>query len=129
MGRSDIPDDVLHFIERRIDSIPHLEALLLFWDAPTLEWTMTGIASRVYIKPEQAQRVLEDLMRSGLILPAAQMPEGYVYNPAWDEPQLMTRVAAAYRTHLVQMSRLIHAKAASHAVRDFARAFNLKSGD
>jgi hypothetical protein len=125
MPRNDIPQEVLRFIERRIDSVPHIEALLLLWDAPERQWSDSEIAARVYISSEQARTILTDLVRSGLIIQSA--PEGFTYNPAWDETRLMDKVATAYRGHLVHVSGLIHAKSASQAVQEFARAFQFKS--
>jgi predicted ArsR family transcriptional regulator len=127
MSRNDIPEEVLRFIERRIDSVPHMEALLLLWEAPARQWSDAEIAARVYVSSEQARKVLTDLARSGLIDQSA--PAGFVYNCAWDESNLMKKVAAAYRRHLVHVSGLIHAKSASEAVRDFARAFQFKPED
>jgi hypothetical protein len=127
MRRSEIPGEVLRFIERRIDSVPHLETLLLLWENPTRSWADADIAARVYISAEQARGVVTDLARNGLIAPEPTAPERHVYNPAWDEWQLMEKVATAYRQHLVHLAGLIHAKAASPAVRDFARAFQFKS--
>jgi hypothetical protein len=124
MPRNDIPQEVLHFIERRIDSVPHIEALLLLWGAPTRQWTDSEIAARVYVSSDQARTILAGLARSGLIMQCA--PEGFTYNPAWDETRLMDKVATAYRGHLVLLSSLIHAKSASLAVQDFARAFQFK---
>ncbi|HTQ35437.1 MAG TPA: hypothetical protein VMH77_00220 [Steroidobacteraceae bacterium] len=126
MRRGEIPDEVLRFIERRIDSVPHLEALLLLWENPAQSWAAADIAARVYIGTEQAGKVLADLARNGLIMAAPAAAERHVYNSAWDESQLMEKVAAAYRRHIVHVSGLIHAKAASQAVREFARAFQFK---
>lgn len=125
MRGDDIPEEVLRFIERRIDSVPHIETLLLLWEDPARSWTGAEIAARVYVSGEQGHRVLLDLARNGLI--AAVTPTSFAYRPDWDEGQLMKKVAAAYRGYLVQISQLIHAKAASEAVRDFARAFQFKS--
>ena len=53
-------------------------------------------------------------------------PPCYRYNPQWDPSgQVMPEVAAAYRRHLVQLATFIHSRA-STAVREFARAFDLK---
>jgi hypothetical protein len=41
----------------------------------------------------------------------------------------MGKVAASYRRYLVDLAGLIHMKAASQAVRDFARAFHFKDGE
>jgi hypothetical protein len=124
MPRSEIPEEVLRFIERRINSVPHLEALLLLWENAAQTWTEADVAARVYVGQEQAREVLLGLARNGLITITAS--GRYAYNAAWDESQLMQKIATAYRQHLVRMSESIHAKAASEAVRDFARAFQFK---
>jgi hypothetical protein len=50
----------------------------------------------------------------------------YRYNPQWDPTgEVMPEVAASYRRHLVPLATFIHARA-STAVREFARAFDLK---
>jgi hypothetical protein len=64
MNRSGIPDEVLRFIERRIDSVPHLEALLLLWENPARTWTVGDISARVYVSLDQAQTLLRDLARN-----------------------------------------------------------------
>jgi hypothetical protein len=129
MHRGEVPEDVLRFIERRIDSVPHLEALLLLWENPAVSWAEGDIAARVYVSRERAQTVLRDLVRHGLIAFSGESPERYTYNSAWDDNQLMKKVAVTYRRHLVDLAGLIHTKAASGAVQDFARAFRLKSED
>jgi len=128
MQRREIPEEVLRFIERRIDSVPHLEALLLLRENPEKPWSDGDIAARVYVSRERAQIILADLVRHGLIS-AGAAPATYSYNGAWDEEQLMDKVAAAYGKQLVHVASLIHAKSASEAVRDFARAFRLKDED
>jgi predicted transcriptional regulator len=120
------PEEVLRFIERRIASVPHLEALLLLWENPGVSWADTDVATRVYIGREHAQIVLQELAQSGLIAATGDSPGRYSYNPEWDEEQLMEKVATTYRRHLVHVASLIHAKAGSKAVRDFARAFQMK---
>lgn len=124
MRRDEIPEEVLRFIEHRIDTVPHMEALLLLWGTPLREWTDAEVSGRVYISRDHALRVLRDLARNELIV--ARSPLSFSYNPLWDETQLLPKVARAYREHLVYVSGLIHAKPASDAVRDFARAFKFK---
>jgi hypothetical protein len=126
MGRTDIPEDVLRFITRRIDSVPHLEALLLLRENLSTAWTEEEISTRVYVSRDQARSILQDLARHGLITASTDFPDRYLYDSAWDEAQIMPKVATAYRRHLVYVSSLIHSKASSEAVREFARAFQLK---
>jgi hypothetical protein len=127
MPEIDISDEVLEFLSRRIDSVPHLEALLLFWENPQTTWTSGEIAARVYVSRDKARTILEDLTRHGFIAASPNVADGYCYQPAWDEAQLMLKVATTYRQHLVYVAGLIHAKAASSPAEEFARAFKFKS--
>lgn len=126
MQRAEIPEEVLHFIVRRIDSVPHLETLLLLRENPAQPWTDEEVSARVYVSRELARSILQDLARHGMIAPAGAS-ERYAYDAAWDEAQLMSKVAAAYRQHLTHVAGLIHSKASSEAVRQFARAFQFKN--
>lgn len=127
MQRIDIADDVLDFLARRIDSVPHLEALLLFWENPDTVWGAAEIAARVYVSRDKGRALLLDLARHGFITPQSADPDpSYRYDSGWDEGRLMPRVADAYRKHLVPVAELIHAKAASTSVHEFARAFMFK---
>jgi hypothetical protein len=126
MRRVEISEDVLDFIVRRIDSVPHLEALLLFWEKPQGVWTEDAISKRVYVSRDQARVILQDISRHGFIVPASTVPGEYRYEPAWDEAQIMAKLASAYRQHLVHVASFIHSKAASGAVEEFARAFKFK---
>lgn len=129
MQRADISDDVLDFIARRIDSVPHLEALLLFWEDSAATWTEEEVSKRVYVSPEHSRVILQDLARHGLISASTEHANRYRYEPGWDEAQVMPKVAATYRRHLVRVAGLIHTKASSGAVQEFARAFKFKQKD
>jgi hypothetical protein len=124
MPRVEIPPDVLDFIHRRIDSVPHLETLLLLWENPSIAWTEEEISRRVYVSHDKAGLILQDLARNGFVVTVSDLSGGFQYEKGWDEAHIMDRVAASYRKHLVHMSNLIHSKAASEAVQEFARAFN-----
>lgn len=129
MQRIEISDEVLDFIARRLDSVPHLEALLLFWENPDSRWTTAEIAARVYVSRETARALLQDLARHGFIAVVDGVEDCFRYQPGWDEAQILPRVADAYRRHLVQVAELIHAKAGSTSVHEFARAFKFKQKD
>jgi hypothetical protein len=129
MQRTEFPVDVLRFVEARIDSVPHLESLLLFWENPAASWTEADIAARIYVSRERAGAIVADLLRHGFIATTDGQADHYRYDPAWDEAGMMERVATLYRRHVVQLAGLIHEKSGSGAVRDFARAFQFKNGD
>jgi hypothetical protein len=125
------------FLLDSIDTVPHLEALLLLFRSPEVEWTVEDLAARIYVNERQAHGILEDLTRRSLIARVEQAPAHssthsstrYQYT-AKSEAQtaLLDKVAQAYRTQLVQVTRFIHSNA-SGSVRDFARAFRLKDND
>jgi hypothetical protein len=126
MGPAEIPEDVLRFIETRIDSVPHLETLLLMWENRDDSWSEARVCTRIYITRDQARSVLADLVSRGFIESLSEPATGaYRFNSQGDEGELLSRVAAAYRRHLIYLTGLIHAKA-SRAVLDFARAFEFK---
>ncbi len=124
MDRSSVlPADVLAFIEDQIDSVPHLEALLLLWESAPDRWDADRIAARIYVAPDTADQILRDLASRGLV---SMNGEGFSYDPAWDERSgLMSRVAGVYRKNLILVAHSIHSKP-SAAVREFARAFSIK---
>jgi hypothetical protein len=129
MSPEEIPDDVFAFIEQRIDSVPQLEALLLLWGDPTRAWSTPELAARIYVELDVAARVLEALERRQLARVSPEPGERYVYDPAWDASgKQMTRIAEAYRRHVVLIATFIHS-GASPAVREFARAFDFKKKD
>jgi hypothetical protein len=122
-----LPKDVLQFVADEIDTVPHLEALLLLFEQPAEHWTVERTAARLYVPPEAAARILQDLERRRLVkpVPGAEVPE-YVYDPEWDvRGRLMADVAAAYRRKLAAVAVFIHTKG-SRSVREFARAFDFK---
>jgi Mn-dependent DtxR family transcriptional regulator len=120
-GGDPIPEHVLRFLVDRIESVPHLEALLLLWQNQDRGWTRDEIATRVYVSGDAAEQLLQDLARHGLV-----KTDPYRYATDWEEGRrLMPDVASTYSRQLVRVAQLIHSKA-SLGVREFARAFQLK---
>lgn len=114
------------FILENIDSVPHLEALVLLWNSRPVGWTCEELASRLYVAAEQTGHVLRDLVRMQLIAESPGSPPKYSYVPKSEEQnELLASLDSAYRKDLVRISTMIHSKASS-GVREFARAFNLK---
>lgn len=115
--------EVRQFILDQIDSVPHLEALLLLWNSRPRPWTTDEVAKRLYVSREVAQRLLEDLARQQLIVPDGDFTQGYAYKDRpEDRSRLIGMVDRTYRREIVRISTLIHSKPSS-SVRDFARAF------
>jgi predicted ArsR family transcriptional regulator len=124
----ELPEEIVRFILNRIDSVPHMEALLLLWETPEKAWTEAEIAARVYVSVDVARGILQDLVGRKLAAVRAESGAGYRYDPAWDPTGAeMAAVARTYRQQLVRVASLIHSKG-SPALRDFARAFQFKGG-
>ena len=125
MERSE-DDEVLRFILEHLETVPHLEAMLLIWQNQSTPWTADVLAQRIYVSPAIGRGILEDLQRRGLLRRLETDGGTYMYDPGWDaERGMLPRVADRYRKQLVEVTKLIHTKGSS-SVREFARAFQIK---
>ena len=126
MSESTKGPDPYQFIHDNVDSVPHLESLILLWNSRPVGWTEEELATRLYIPPEQVRAVLRDLIRLQIVQEIAGAPLKYSYLPRSEEQDdLMRKVDNAYRRDLVRISTMIHSKTSS-PVREFARAFRFK---
>jgi hypothetical protein len=118
--------DPYEFIELQIDSVPHLETLILLWNSRPVGWTAVELSSRLYVTPERAEGVLRDLLRVEIIQEIPGPPQKYSYFPrSKEQDDLMHEIDVAYRRDLVRISTMIHGKASS-PIREFARAFRIR---
>ena len=117
--------DVDQFLRDQIDTVPHLEALLLLWNSRPQPWSVEKMAKALFLESEAAQVILEDLSRRSLIKTVSDAGGYYRYEPEPERDRLISDVDSTYRRELIRISRLIHSKP-SAAVRAFARAFRIK---
>jgi hypothetical protein len=118
--------DAYEFMQRNIDSVPHLEALILFWNSRPVAWTCEEMASRLYIPFDKVAGLLRDLVRLQVVAETATTPSKFsYYSRSKEQDEMMQRVDEAYRRDLVRISTMLHEKAPP-AVRDFARAFRFR---
>lgn len=118
--------DAYEFLLKNIDSVPHLEALILFWNSRPVRWTCEEMTSRLYVPFERVGDVLRDLVRLQLVAESETTPPRFsYYSRSKEQDDMMRQVDEAYRRDLVRISTMLHEKA-SPAVRDFARAFRFK---
>ena len=112
------------FVLDEIDSVPHLEALLLLWSNQPKAWSASEMGKALYVDPAYAGQILKDLRRRNLASENADLAERYFYNAAISEDRnkLVQALDATYRREIIRISRMIHAKG-SPAVREFAKAF------
>jgi DNA-binding MarR family transcriptional regulator len=118
--------EVDQFILQEMDTVPHLEALLLLWNSRPKEWTVEEMASALYVAPSAAHNILQRLARRGLLAASRGSSESYRYaSVSSKRDRLVEAVEVTYRRDLIRISRMIHA-AAGPALRDFAEAFRFK---
>ena len=118
--------EALQFIAENIDSVPHLEALILLWNSRPVSWSLAELASRLYVAPERAHEILRDLMRLQLVQEMADSQPRFCYFPhSSEQDTLMQEMESIYRKDLVRVSTMIHSKESS-PVREFARAFRFR---
>ena len=121
-----IPAEVEQFVVNRIESVAHLEALLLMRRESEKMWTDLELAKRLYIDTGQAQSILSHLCVDGFIVAKSAKPVGYQYRPTSQElAKLVDLTADAYSKYLVPVTNLVHSNAKSR-VQKFADAFRLK---
>ena len=116
-----LPEPVCRFVLQNIDSIAHLEALLLLYGSTDTAWESEAVARRLYIGTESAQQILERLASLGL---AEKSSPAFRFPP--DDPRLheqVREVASYYTTHLIAVTTLIHSKPPASRIQEFAKAF------
>jgi hypothetical protein len=119
-----VPDpEVNAFLMSFIDTVPHLEALLLFWNSRPRPWSVDQMAKSLYIDASRAKIVLEDLHRYGLIGGAGQ--SDFLYDSTPEKDRVVGLIDERYRRDLIGISTMIHAKPPA-AIREFAKAFRFK---
>jgi len=124
MNETVIPDDVQKFIIDHINSITHIEGLLLFRAAPDVRWAAISIAQRLYITERDAAQLLGHLKAQGFI--EEEAGKGYSYRPKSEELRgMVERVAGVYGQYLLPVTHLIHEKS-QNQVQGFADAFLIR---
>ena len=114
------------FIVDEIDSVPQLEALLLFWNSRPKSWSCQSMAKALYVSPAVSEDILRNIAHRRLIAEVEGNDGEFALNADSDEKErMLASLDAIYRRELVRISNMIHSKA-SRAVRDFANAFRLK---
>jgi hypothetical protein len=112
MNSEAIPTEIKRFILTSIDSVPHLEAILLFRRHLQEEWDAKALAQRLYIPEKKAAEILAELNGGGFIAVRQDGPLLlYHYQPRSAElKELIDQLADIYVKHLVEVTNLIHFK-------------------
>lgn len=121
---STLPDDVRQFLHQNIESVEHLEVLLLLWRTAERGWTSDEVATAIYSHPSSVVRRLAMLLGQGLL----REREAGCYQYAPRTPELhhtVTRLEHVYRERRVAVITLIASKPIEN-VRAFSDAFRIR---
>ena len=117
--------EVDRFILESVDSVPHLEALLLLWQNRSEGWAVDDVAKRLWIERERTRSILLDLTQSQFLTTISGELDRFKYRSNPNNDSILRAVADVYRQDMIRISTMIHAKPSS-AVRAFAQAFRFK---
>jgi hypothetical protein len=120
-NRMTIPPEIQSFILHSIDSIAHLEALLLLREQRQAAWNCPAVAQRLYVPPPQCEAILERLHELGFL---TLSDDGYRFAGGPEIDAMIGTVAELYATQLIPVTNLIHSK--PRRVQQFADAFKLR---
>jgi hypothetical protein len=124
MTDESIPADLREFILRYIDSVAHLEALLLLRANAETAWDIATIAQRLYTTEQQAAEVLAQLCADGLLTCENERHRYADQTP--ENRALIERLAESYTKQLIPITNMIHGK--PRRIRQFADAFKFRKG-
>lgn len=100
------PNHVIRFINVRIESVPHIEALLLIYRKQTESWDALKLSKELFIDFNRAKELIKKLHSAGFIINEPD-PQKYIFNKKTDQT-ILADVADAYSQHLIEITNLIH---------------------
>lgn len=119
-----IPEDVKQAVAVLVDSLDHLQVLLLLFRGRERSFSIADVAMAVGIQEVGARRELEKMRGRSL---ATLEGEAYRYAPAADLDADVARIAAAYGTHRIGLINHVASRAIQR-IRALADAFRLGRG-
>jgi hypothetical protein len=124
---SEIPETVVAFIRKYIDSVEQLEILLLLRRNAETEWTATEVSREISSNAEAVAVRMAEFASEGILLPKRLANESkYRYQPQDPEVDATIRqVAKAYGTYPVRIITLIVSKPIDK-IKTFADAYKPK---
>ena len=126
MHREPIPEDLRRFILTSVPSVPYVEALLIYRDAHGAAVETDALARRLYVSAKAAIEIATQLLEAGVVSTADAPSPAYRFAPQTRElAGILDVLADYYRSHLVEVSDLIHSRTARKA-QQFADAFKLR---
>ena len=125
MAREHIPEDLRRFLLSSVPSVPFVEAMLLLREARGEPVEAAQVARRLYLSEAATTAVLEQLAEARIARRAEQGPAAHCFAPHTEVAAVVELLAAYYRTHLLEVTDVIHSRTGRKA-QQFADAFKLR---
>jgi hypothetical protein len=109
MAEIDIPQELQDFIQKRIDTVAQMEALLLIRQSDSGKtWTIPEIARRLYVSQAEAGNALHGLCALKLLCRTGESFGLQALSP--QDRAEVERLLMLYKRHLIAVTKLIHEK-------------------
>lgn len=127
MSREPIPEELRRFILTSIPSVPFVEAMLVFRGAGGAPVETSLVARRLYVSEKAAADVVSQLAQARFIEPVESPLPTHRFAPDNELSSMIELLVSFYRSHLVEVTDLIHSKTGRKA-QQFADAFKWNKG-
>lgn len=124
MPTSRLPIDIKNFLNDNIDSVTHLEVLLMLYKESDTEWNAASVAKELRTNESSAGNYLSHLAAKNLLL--SRETKFYQYKPGTPElTELIPRLCDLYKEMPVAIVTCIFEKP-KDKLKDLSDAFRLK---
>jgi hypothetical protein len=127
LAESRLPDEVRALVRNHLETMTHLDALLLLGASPDAALPAEAVAARIGAEPEAAAKALRDLAAASLVAEEASAGgTGYRFAPGDASLRHAAgTLAEMYRRFPVQVIRAVYERPPA-AVQQLADAFRLR---
>jgi hypothetical protein len=123
MEENTIPENIRRFILTSINSVPHLEAVLLLRSDPHAAWDAKMMAQGLFVSEKKANELLMDLCAAGFLITKDNTDTLYCYQPRSHElSDIINQLSEIYSKNLIEVTNLIHSNTNKQAQK-FGDAF------
>jgi hypothetical protein len=106
-----VPEHIRRFLDTSITSVTQLEVLLFLHGHAVQAWRASDISQALYIQPESAALLLDDLVTHRVVALVNRSDRQYRYDPATAAlGQTVTQLAQFYKERRVTVVNLIFSK-------------------
>ena len=123
MVGNELPENILHFLDTRLDSVEQLQVLFLLHAEPERIWSTAEITAELRSSDTSITKRLDDLYASKVLVRMPELQGRHRFSPASPEIlQIVHLLAELYRTKPSRVSEAIFS-GPNKSLQAFANAF------